>query len=63
MIRDRAYDEVLYVYRNAGEGIFGALTVELGDRLKTRRRELTKTRTHLRITIYCLKILVRWTYE
>jgi hypothetical protein len=34
MIRDRAYDEVLYAYRNAGEGIFGALTVELGGQVK-----------------------------
>jgi hypothetical protein len=41
------------------EGIFGALTVEFGERLKTRREEPTKTRTLLRITIYCLKILVR----
>ncbi|MCC6019076.1 MAG: hypothetical protein LM601_08590 [Candidatus Verstraetearchaeota archaeon] len=62
-IRDRAYDEALYAYRGVGEGIFGALTVEFGERLKTRRRESTKTRTHLRIIIYCLKILVRWTYE
>ena len=31
--------------------------------MKTRRKELTKTRTLLRITIYYLKILVRWTYE
>jgi len=54
-MRDRAYDEALYAYRSIGEGIFGALTVEFGDRLKTR--------THLRIIIYCLKILVRWAYE
>jgi hypothetical protein len=39
-----------------GEGIFGALTVEFGDRLKTRREESTKTRILLRIIIYCLKI-------
>jgi hypothetical protein len=57
-IRDRVYDEALYPYRSVGEGIFGALTVEFGDRLKTRREESTKTRTHLRIIIYCLKILV-----
>jgi hypothetical protein len=61
--RDRAYDEALYAYRSVGEGIFGALTVEFGDRLKTRREEPTKTRTLLRIIIYCLKILVRWAYE
>jgi len=62
-IRGRVYDESLYAYRSVGEGIFGALTVEFGDRLKTRREESTKTRTHLRIIIYYLKILVRWTYE
>jgi hypothetical protein len=62
-IRDGAYDESLYAYRSVGEGIFGALTVEFGDRLKTRRKESTKTRTLLRITIYCLKIIVRWAYE
>jgi len=62
-IRDRAYDGALYAYRGVGEGIFGALTVEFGERLKTRRKEPTKTRTLLRIIIYCLKILVRWTYE
>jgi hypothetical protein len=62
-IRDRVYDESLYAYRSVGEGVFGALIVEFGDRLKTRREESTKTRTHLRIIIYCLKILVRWTYE
>jgi hypothetical protein len=62
-IRDRVYDESLYAYRGVGEGVFGALTVEFGDRLKTRREEPTKTRTLLRIIMYCLKILVRWTYE
>jgi len=62
-IRDRVYDKSLYAYRSVGEGVFGALTVEFGERLKTRREESTKTRTHLRIIIYCLKILVRWTYE
>jgi hypothetical protein len=62
-IRDAAYDENIYAYRGVGEGIFGALTVEFGDRLKTRREESTKTRTLLRIVIYCLKIMVRWTYE
>jgi len=59
----RLLNESLYAYRSVGEGIFGALTVEFGDRLKTRREESTKTRTHLRIIIYCLKILVRQAYE
>jgi hypothetical protein len=62
-IRDRAYDEALYAHRGIGEGVFGALTVEFGERLKTRRKDPTKTRTLLRITIYYLKILVRCTYE
>jgi hypothetical protein len=62
-IRDAAYDENIYAYRGVGEGIFGALTVEFGDRLKTRRKESTKTRTLLRIIIYCLRIMVRWAYE
>jgi hypothetical protein len=52
-----------YMHIGVGEGMFGALTVEFGDRLKTRRKESTKTRTLLRIMIYCLKIVVRWAYE
>jgi hypothetical protein len=62
-IRDRAYDETLYAYRGVGEGIFRALTVEFGDRVKTKKRESAKTRITLRIIIYCLKIVVRWIYE
>jgi len=62
-IRDRAYDETLYAYRSVGEGIFGALTVEFGDRIKTKKRETIKTRILLRLIIYCLKITVRWAYK
>ena len=62
-IRDRAYDESLYAYRSIREEIFGALTVEFGDRIKTKKKESTETRILLRITIYCLKIIVRWIYE
>jgi hypothetical protein len=47
-IRDKTYDEALYAYRGVGEWIFGALTMEFGERLKTRREKSTKTRTHLR---------------
>ena len=50
-IRDRAYNESLYAYRSVGEGIFGALTVEFGDRIKTKKKS-TKTRIPLRIIIY-----------
>ena len=62
-IRYRSYDEALYAYKGVGEGVFEALTVEFGERLKTRREEPTKTRTLLRIIIYCLTILLRWAYE
>jgi hypothetical protein len=48
-IRDRAYNENIYAYRGSERGIFGALMVEFGDRLKARRKESTKTRTLLRI--------------
>jgi hypothetical protein len=37
------------VYRGVGEAMFGALTVELGDGLKTKRKESAKTRTLLRV--------------
>jgi hypothetical protein len=57
-MRDRAYNENLYIYRSVGEGIFGALTVEFGDRLKKRRKESTRTRTLLCIIICYLKIMV-----
>jgi hypothetical protein len=40
--------ENIYAYRGVGEGMFGALTVEFGDRLKTRREESTKARTLLK---------------
>jgi hypothetical protein len=41
-IASRGYDESLYAYRSVGEGIFGALTVEFGDRLKKRREGSTR---------------------
>lgn len=43
-IRDRVFDESLYGLRDVGEGIFGTLTVEFGERLKTRRIESCETR-------------------
>jgi len=46
-----------------GEEMLRALTAESRDRLKTRREESTRTRTLLRVTIYCLKIVVVWAYE
>ena len=62
-IRDRAYNESLYASISIGEGIFGALTVEFRDRIKTKKKESTETRILLRITIYCLKTIVRCIYE
>ena len=61
-IRDRAYNESLYAYRSVGEGMFGALTVEFGDRVKVRRKS-TEIRTLLRITICCPNIIGRWIYD
>jgi len=58
-IRDRAYNESLYAYRSIGEGIFRALTMEFGERIKTKKKESTETRILLRITIYRLKTIVR----
>jgi hypothetical protein len=54
-IRDRACNESSYAYRWIGEGMFGALTVEFGDRIKAKKRETAETRINLRIIIYCLK--------
>jgi len=42
--------------------MFGALTVEFGDRVKVRRKS-TEIRTLLRITICCPKIIGRWIYD
>jgi hypothetical protein len=60
-IRDSAYDENIYAYRGIRGRIFGALTVEFGDRLKARRKESTKTSTLLGIIVlyYFLNIMVR----
>jgi hypothetical protein len=41
-MRDRVYDESLRSYR-LGRGYSGALTVEFGDRLKTKKMESART--------------------
>jgi len=46
-----------YACRDVEEGIFRALTVGFGDRVKA-RRESTETRMLLKTTVYCLKIIV-----
>ncbi|MEM2905998.1 MAG: hypothetical protein QW587_09765 [Candidatus Bathyarchaeia archaeon] len=43
-IRDGLLDESLYRLRAVGEGLFGALTVEPRDRMKTGRKETGETR-------------------
>jgi hypothetical protein len=53
-IRDSAYDENIYTYRGIRGRIFGALTVEFGDKLKARRKESTKTSTLLGLGIIVL---------
>jgi hypothetical protein len=63
-LRDSLFEESAYRLRGrwGRYGIFGALTVEFGDRMKTGRKEASDTRVLLRITVYCLKILARWLY-
>jgi hypothetical protein len=60
-IRDGLFDESLYRLRAVGEGIFGALTMEFGDRMRTRRKESSETRL-LRLMVYYLKVVARWLY-
>jgi hypothetical protein len=59
-MRDGLFDESLYRLRAVGEGIFGALTMEFGDRMRTRRKESSETRILLRLMVYYLKVVARW---
>ena len=59
-MRDGLFDESLYRLRAVGEGIFGALTMEFGDRMRTGRKESSETRILLRLLVYCLKVVARW---
>ena len=61
-IRDLFFDESVYMYRNVGEGFFGALSIKLGERLKSRGRS-DKTRILARNIVYCIKIALRWKYR
>ncbi|WP_290899721.1 hypothetical protein [Ferroglobus sp.] len=58
-IRDLFFDKSVYRYRSVGEGYFGALSVEFGDRLKSRGKS-DKARILARNVIYCIKIALRW---
>ena len=56
-IRDSIFDKSFRL--ELGEGLFGALTIEFGERMKSGRSG--NSRTMLRLVVY-LKILVRWLY-
>jgi len=58
-IGDDLFNESLYGLRDVGKGVFGALTIEFGDRMKTMRKKFKETRLLLRLTVYCQKILAR----
>ena len=61
-IRDLLFDKSVYRYRSVGEGYFGALSVEFGERLKSRGKS-DKTRILARNIVYCIKIVLRWKYR
>ena len=61
-IIDLFFDESVYRYRSVGVGFFGALSVEFGERLKSRGRS-DKTRILARNIVYCIKIALRWKYR
>jgi hypothetical protein len=60
-IRDLFFDRSIYRYRAVGEGYFGALSVEFGERLKSRGKS-DKARILARNIVYCIKIALRWKY-
>jgi len=60
-IRDLFFDESIYRYRGVGERFFGALSVEFGERLKSRGKS-DEARILARNIVYCIKIALRWKY-
>jgi len=60
-IRDLFFDKSVYRYRSVGEGYFGALSVEFGERLKSRGKS-DKVRILARNIVYSIKIALRWKY-
>lgn len=53
-IRDSIFDKSIYRLRAVGEGLFGASTIEFGERIKSKGRS-GNSRTTLRLTVHCLK--------
>ncbi len=60
-VRDLLFDESIYRYKSVGDGYFGALSVEFGDRLKSRGKS-DEARILARNIVYCIKIALRWKY-
>ena len=53
------YDKRVYRQRGRGESIFGSLTNEFGDRLKSVRPDVTMTRIACRFIVYLVKLIMR----
>ena len=49
----------MYRQRGRGESVFGSLTNEFGDRLKTVLWETSVTRIGCRFVVYLVKLLMR----
>jgi len=58
-IRNLVFDKSIYRYRAVGEGFFGALSVEICGRLKSRGKS-DKARILARNVVYCIKLALRW---
>lgn len=52
-------NKLAYKQRGRGESLFGSLTNEYGDRLKTRNTNAVQTRIAARILCYQIKLLIR----
>ena len=55
----KVYDNKVYRQRGRGESLYGSLTNEFGDRLKTILQETTVTRIGFRFIVYLVKIFMR----
>jgi len=53
------YDKRIYRQRGRGESIFGSLTNEFGDRLKSVRADVTMIRIACRFIVYMVKLIMR----
>ena len=55
----KVYDNKIYRQRGRGESLYGSLTNEFGDRLKTVLWETTVTRIGFRFIVYLVKLCMR----